>query len=99
MLRVVSKAPKASGNDEGSDLSFGDALQKLQGVVEEMESDDLPLEALLTRYEEGMKLARVCETRLARAEVRIQQLEQNAAGELKLKPLAAPEIASDTPDA
>jgi exodeoxyribonuclease VII small subunit len=92
----MSKAPKAAGNEEASELSFGDALQKLQGVVEEMESDDLPLEALLTRYEEGMKLARVCEVRLSRAEVRIQQLEQTAAGELKLKPVAVAETESET---
>lgn len=92
----MSKAQKAGGSEEAPDLSFGDALQKLQAVVEEMEGDDLPLEALLTRYEEGMKLARVCEAKLSRAEVRIQQLEQTAAGELKLKPFAVTDTETDT---
>ena len=53
-----------------------------------MESEDLPLETLLAKYEEGTSLARVCQEKLAEAEVKIQQLEKNAAGELKLKPLA-----------
>ena len=93
----MSKASKPAGGEEVPDLSFGDALQKLQGVVEEMESDELPLETLLTRYEEGMKLARACEAKLSRAEVRIQQLEQTTAGELNLKPLAAAAAAAENP--
>lgn len=52
-----------------------------------MESEDLPLETLLARYEEGTQLAKVCQEKLAEAELKIQQLEKNAAGELKLKPL------------
>jgi exodeoxyribonuclease VII small subunit len=69
-------------------LPFEEALQKLEAVVEAMESEDLPLETLIKRYEEGVKLAQVCQARLAEAEVRIQQLEKGASGELKLKPLA-----------
>ncbi len=91
----MSEAAKAADSDDASALSFGDALEKLQGVVEQMESDELPLEALLTRYEEGMKLARVCEARLASAETRIQQLEQTAAGEPRLRPFAPTESESD----
>ena len=68
-------------------LPFEDALKKLEGVVEAMESDDLPLEALLAKYEEGSKLVKICQEKLAEAELKIQQLEKNAAGELKLKPV------------
>jgi exodeoxyribonuclease VII small subunit len=67
--------------------SFEEALQKLESVVEAMESDDLPLETLLARYEEGAKLVKICQEKLAEAELKIQQLEKNAAGELKLKPV------------
>ena len=51
-----------------------------------MESDDLPLETLLAKYEEGARLVKICQEKLAEAEVKIQQLEKNAAGEIKLKP-------------
>ena len=70
-------------------VPFEEALQKLESIVEAMESGDLPLEALLVKYEEGMKLAKICQEKLADAEVKIQQLEKTAAGELKLKPLSA----------
>ncbi len=62
-------------------------MQKLETVVEAMEADDLPLETLLAKYEEGAKLVKICQQKLAEAELKIQQLEKNAAGELKLKPL------------
>ena len=51
-----------------------------------MEADDLPLESLLARYEEGARLVKICQEKLAEAEVKIQQLEKTAGGELKLKP-------------
>lgn len=53
-----------------------------------MESEELPLEKLLGKYEEGTQLARICQAKLAEAELKIQQLEKNTAGELKLKPVS-----------
>ena len=72
-------------------VPFEEALKKLETIVEAMESDDLPLETLISKYEEGTKLARVCQEKLAEAELKIQQLEKTASGELKLKPLS-PEL-------
>ena len=62
-------------------------MKKLEGIVEAMESDDLPLETLLAKYEEGAKLVKICQEKLAEAELKIQQLEKSAADEMKLKPL------------
>ncbi len=70
-------------------MPFEEALEKLEAVVEAMESGELPLEKLIARYEEGVKFAKICQEKLAEAEVKIQQLEQTATGELKLKPLTA----------
>jgi len=85
----MSKAVKSAGLAPGaqSDVPFEEALKKLEGIVEAMESDELPLEQLLARFEEGSKLAQVCQARLAEAELKVQQLEKNAAGELTLKPM------------
>ena len=66
---------------------FEEALQRLEAVVEAMEADDLPLETLLAKYEEGARLVKICQEKLGEAELKIQQLEKNAAGEMKLKPL------------
>jgi exodeoxyribonuclease VII small subunit len=78
----------ARANDAAKDNPpFEEALKKLEGVVEAMESGDLPLETLLARFEEGTKLVKICQEKLAEAELKIQQLEKNAAGEIKLKPV------------
>ena len=77
----------AGQNNPAKNPPFEEALKKLEGIVEAMESDELPLETLIARYEEGTRLAKVCQEKLAEAELKIQQLEKNAAGEMKLKPL------------
>ena len=77
----------AGHNNPAKSLPFEEALKKLEGIVEAMESGELPLEALLARFEEGTRLVKVCQEKLAEAGLKIQQLEKNAAGELKLKPL------------
>src|ERR1041385_4430639 len=69
-------------------VPFEEALKKLETIVEAMEADDLPLETLLAKYEEGSKLVKICQEKLAEAELKIQQLEKTGAGEMKLKPLA-----------
>ena len=71
---------KASASSE--DISFEDAVEKLDSIVEEMESDDLPLDKMLVCYEEGAKLVKLCEEKLKAAETRITQLEENLEGEL-----------------
>jgi len=83
----VANSAKSGGSGGASNPPFEEALQKLEGIVEAMESEDLPLETLLARYEEGTRLARICQAKLAEAEVRIQQLEKAAGGDLKLKPI------------
>ena len=83
----MSKTARAGDSAKSSSLPFEEALQKLESIVETMEAGDLPLETLIARYEEGTRLAKVCQEKLAEAEVKIQQLEKNAAGEMKLKPL------------
>ncbi len=78
--------PKAT-KPIATDLPFDEAMQKLEATVEAMESGDLPLETLLARFEEGTKLAQTCQAKLAEAEVKIQRLEKNVAGETTLTPL------------
>lgn len=90
----MSKSAKGSAVETSSGeqaLTFEDALKKLESIVEAMESSDLPLETLLARFEEGAQLAQMCQARLAEAELKIQQLEKSAAGQMVLKPVPLPE--------
>ena len=84
----AAKNPGASAPSGAGAVPFEKALKGLEGIVEAMESEDLPLETLLSKYEEGRRLAKVCQDKLADAELKILQLEKNMAGELELKPLA-----------
>jgi exodeoxyribonuclease VII small subunit len=90
----MASVPKNAGHNNPAkavSLPFEEALKKLEAIVTAMESDDLPLEVLLAKYEEGTLLARTCQEKLEEAELKIQQLEKTASGELKLKPVAVTE--------
>jgi exodeoxyribonuclease VII small subunit len=82
----LALVPKTDKTDE---LSFEQGIERLENIVEAMESGDLPLETLMQKFEEGTQLAKVCQDKLAQAEVRIQQIEKNAAGEPTLNPFDA----------
>ncbi len=84
---MPNPSKSAGQNNPAKNPPFEEALKKLEGIVEAMESDELPLETLLAKYEEGAKLVKICHDKLAEAELKIQQLEKNAAGEMKLKPV------------
>ena len=88
----MANSTKTAGGNSGEGMPFEEALKKLEGIVEAMESDDLPLETLLAKYEEGTRLVKICREKLSEAELKMQQLEKNAAGELKLKSLENVEV-------
>lgn len=66
-------------------MPFEEALKKLEQIVENMEGGELPLEGMLAHFEEGTHLVKVCQSKLDEAEVKIQKLEKNAAGEVAVK--------------
>jgi len=83
----MSKAVKVSEAGKADNVPFEEALKRLETIVETMESEDLPLETLLARFEEGTRLVKVCQAKLTEAEIKIQKLEKTSAGEAVLKPL------------
>ena len=62
--------------------TFEQALEELETLVRNMESGELTLDQSIAAYRRGAELARLCQARLAQAELEIKQLE----GDL-LKPL------------
>jgi exodeoxyribonuclease VII small subunit len=82
----MSKSARPDEAAASGNVPFEAALKKLETIVEAMESEDLALEALLAKYEEGTRLAQICQAKLAEAELKIQQLEKDAGGGMKLKP-------------
>jgi exodeoxyribonuclease VII small subunit len=68
-----------------SPLHFEGAMDRLEEIVEQMESGKMMLEELIVRYEEGMKLVKICQERLASAEQRIEIITRNNAGKPVVK--------------
>jgi exodeoxyribonuclease VII small subunit len=65
---------------------FEQALERLEALVDELERGDLPLEAALARFEEGVGLTRELGLQLESAERRVEQLVREGAG-LATRPL------------
>lgn len=67
------------------DVPFESALARLDQIVREMEDSALPLQRLLVLFEEGTLLGRRCQELLDLAELRIQQVVQDADGAPQLR--------------
>ena len=53
---------------------FEDALEKLEEIVREMEAGELPLDAALKSFEEGIRLIRFCSAKLDETQRRVELL-------------------------
>ena len=66
-------------------LTFEEALRQLETIAEQIEQGEIGLEESITKYERGMELVKHCREILAKAEHKIQQVEQRADGTLETK--------------
>ena len=64
---------------------FEVALEKLENLVEKMESGEATLEQSLEWFEEGMGLIKSCRLQLEKAEQKVQTLIKDSGGKLSLK--------------
>ncbi|MEY2410247.1 MAG: exodeoxyribonuclease small subunit [Verrucomicrobiota bacterium] len=86
-VKPVPNALKNSNAPAGAkEAPFEEALKKLESIVEQMEAGELPLETMMTRFEEGVRLVKTCQARLEEAELKISQLDQDSSGAPILKP-------------
>jgi len=69
----ASKKSPSTVNDQ---QTFAERLAALESIVKSMESGELPLEAALTAYTEGMQLLQVCQESLQQAEQTVIILNQ-----------------------
>lgn len=66
--------------------SFEKALSRLEKIVEELEGGNLPLDDALKKYEEGVKLTRLCTKKLDTAQKKVEILLKSGKGEAELAP-------------
>lgn len=63
--------------EKETELSFEEALKRLEAIVARLEQDDVPLEESVKQFEEGVKLSKHCARILEEAELRVEQVNQN----------------------
>jgi exodeoxyribonuclease VII small subunit len=68
-----------------AEKKFEAALTRLEEIVRSLESGELGLEQSLKLFEEGVKLARVCNTRLEEAERKVEILLKDKSGKITAK--------------
>ena len=69
-----------------SKTTFEQSMKKLEQIVQELESGDLPLEEAMQKFEEGIKLSRLCSEKLDETEKKITLLLQDQKGNVSEKP-------------
>lgn len=94
-----SKAPDSPADTSAGDPSreesrFESSLERLEGLVEALESGDLELEKALGAFEEGVKLTRSLDEQLKGAEQRVDVLLRES-GRFTTESLASETLSSD----
>ena len=73
-------SPADTSADQSGELSFEDALKRLDEIVRLLERGEAPLDQSIELYQEGDRLKRHCEARLKSAQARIEQIAFGADG-------------------
>ena len=66
---------------------FEESLSRLEEILRQLETGELPLDESLKAFEEGIKLTKVCHEMLDAAQKRIETLLRDQQGKLFTKPL------------
>ncbi len=67
--------------------NFEQAIEELEIIVSQIENNDIALDAALEKYQQGIALIKLCQTKLTEAEQQIKILdpESNTLKDLQLK--------------
>ena len=68
-------------------MSFEAALERLEEVLQALESGDSTLDGMLKLYEEGVGLIRACNNALEQAELSVKALQMHPDGSVELSDL------------
>lgn len=85
-----SNVKRPSSSNSQAEPGFEDALAALEAIVAKIESSELPLEEMIQGYEEGTRLLRVCEARIAAARQRVEKIARASADGVETEPFGTP---------
>lgn len=64
-----------SGEDTAEMLSYEEAFQELEKIVQKLEAEQMTLEESINLYDRGQQLIDHCSILLDKAELRVQQID------------------------
>ncbi|MBR3118915.1 exodeoxyribonuclease VII small subunit [Oceanobacillus profundus] len=67
---------------KNEDISFEEAMDKLEAIVSKLEEGDVPLEKAINYYQDGMNLSKICGDKLKHVQEKMTQI-MNEQGELE----------------
>lgn len=65
-------------------FDFEKAMERLEQIIDDLESGQLGLDDSIKVFEEGVALAKKCHKKLTEAETKVKQLIKNEDGEFEL---------------
>ncbi|MCB1225162.1 MAG: exodeoxyribonuclease VII small subunit [Verrucomicrobiales bacterium] len=68
----------SSSNPPPAGPAFEEAMARLDEIVDAMEGERMPLEEMVARYEEGVRLLALCRGRLESARRRVELIQTSA---------------------
>ena len=77
------------------EIKFEKALERLEKIVEDLEGGNISLEDALKKYEEGVRLSRLCQKKLTLAEKKIEVLTRSLDGSFEKEPFEAQEAGGE----
>lgn len=69
-----------------AEMKFEEALKKLEKIVDDLEAGNLSLDEALEKYEEGIRLSKMCAKKLEAAKKKVEILLKSEDGSVELKP-------------
>ena len=70
----------------GEGPTFEGAMRELETIVHDLETGETDLEAAIAAYERGVTLKKFCEDKLRQAELRVEKIDGDAAGDVRTEP-------------
>ena len=84
MKLMAEEKTDDTGTEEDTEVSCEDALSQLEEVVHRMETGESPLESLVENYQSGVRLLKLCRSKIERAEMKVKEVTDQD-GELELR--------------
>ena len=76
----------AQGEPELDGMTFEAALERLEAIVQKLESGEVDLEESIRIYEQGVKIKAFCERKLNEAQERVDKIVLSPDGSVKIEP-------------